>query len=351
MDKSVGEIAELVGGVVVGDAAARISGVNGIQQARSGDLTFVRSAGYLEHLSTTHATAALVTDRVSEAPITLIQVKDPYRAFVQVLQHCSSEYAPPRPQGIHPTAVIGERVQLGDDVAIDAHVRIADECIIGSGTTIYAGSYVGRGSRIGSGSTLHANVTLRESVVVGARCVLHAGVVIGSDGFGFAPVQGRWFKIPQVGNVVIGDDVEIGTNTAVDRATFGSTVIGSGTKIDNLVQIGHNVRIGENCVISGMTGIAGSTTIGNNVTIAAQVGIADHIEIGDGATIAGRAGVATNVKPGQVVSGFPAMEHNAALRIMASTRRLPDMAGRVKQLELRIQELEKILHGETEDHS
>jgi len=170
-------------------------------------------------------------------------------------------------------------------------------------------------------------------------------VVLGADGFGFAPVDGAWFKVPQVGTVVIGDDVEIGANSAVDRATFGRTVVGRGTKIDNLVQIGHNVELGEDCVVSGMTGIAGSATVGNHVIIAAQAGIGDHVEVGDGATVAGRAGVATSVKPGAVVSGFPAMEHQAALRVLASLRRLPDMRQRVRQLERRVQELEEQLHG------
>ena len=188
-------------------------------------------------------------------------------------------------------------------------------------------------------------MVLREETKVGARCIVHAGAVLGSDGFGFAPVGGQWAKVPQVGNVIIGDDVEIGTNSAVDRATFGSTVIGNGTKIDNLCQIGHNVQLGEHCVISGMTGVAGSTVIGNHVTIAAQVGIGDHLEIGDNATVGGRAGVATSVKPGAVVSGFPAMDHKAELRILASLRRLPDAVRRVKELERRIEQLEERLHG------
>jgi UDP-3-O-[3-hydroxymyristoyl] glucosamine N-acyltransferase len=217
---------------------------------------------------------------------------------------------------------------------------------------------------IGENTVIYPNATLREGVRVGARCLIHAGVVLGSDGFGFAPLDGAWFKVPQTGTVIIGDDVEIGANSAVDRATFGSTVIGRGTKIDNLVQIGHNVRIGEHCVISGMTGVAGSSTVGNHVTIAAQVGIADHVEIGDRVTIAGRSGVISAIEPGQVVSGFPAIDHHTDMRIMAARRRLPELPrlmARVKALESRIRELEerwpvagdkeKELHGKAADHS
>lgn len=345
MDKSVGEIAALVGGVVVGDSTRRITGVNGIKQAKTGDLSFVGAPRYLAWLDNTEASAVLVTSSVSSGPTTLIQVNNPYMAFVQVLREFADETAHRHPTGIHETAVIGNNVRLGKDVAIDAFVRIADDCVIGDGVTLYAGVYVGYGCSIGNQTVVYPNVTIRDGVEVGSRCVLHAGLVLGSDGFGFAPVNGAWFKVPQVGTVRIGDDVEIGTNSAVDRATFGTTVVGTGTKIDNLVQIGHNVEIGEHCVISGMSGIAGSTVIGNRVMIAAQVGVADHLEIGDGAVVAGRSGVATHVKPGQTVSGFPAVEHKTEMRILAGIRRVPDLLHRVRELEQRVHQMEKDLHG------
>ncbi|NIA16468.1 MAG: UDP-3-O-(3-hydroxymyristoyl)glucosamine N-acyltransferase [Nitrospiraceae bacterium] len=351
MDRSVGEIAKLVGGTVIGDAGIRITGVNGIKQASSGDLSFIGSPQYLPFLETTGASALLVTDDVTSVERTLIRVDRPYLSFLQVLQQCATEEGIPHPVGIHATAVIGQNVTLGRDVALDAHVRIADGCTLGDGVVVYANSYVGNSCNIGEETVIYPNVTLREGVSVGARCIIHAGAVLGSDGFGFAPMGGKLFKVPQVGTVVLGDDVEIGTNSAVDRATFGRTVIGNGTKIDNLVQIAHNVEIGEHTVISGMTGIAGSTTIGAGVTIAAQVGVVDHVEIGDGATIAGRSGVATSVKPGQVVSGFPATDHKLDMRILASLRRLPDMAPRVRRLERRIQELEEQLHGKAKNDS
>jgi UDP-3-O-[3-hydroxymyristoyl] glucosamine N-acyltransferase len=194
-------------------------------------------------------------------------------------------------------------------------------------------------------------VVLREGVRVGARCILHAGVVLGSDGFGFVPYQGRLHKVPQLGTVVIGDDVEIGSNSTVDRATFGATVIGNGTKIDNLVQIGHNVTVGEHCVFSGEAGVAGSATIGNGVTIAARAGVAGHLTIGDGVTVAALAGVTKSIPPGRVVSGFPAQDHDVEKRIRASMRFLPDALKRLKDLERRLTRLEGRPNGATEDDS
>jgi len=351
MNKSVGEIAELVGGIVAGDGTARITGLNGIKQAKAGDLTFVGSRQYLPYVDTTRASAILVGPEVVSTSKTLVHVKHPYAAFVKVIQACAAGAGARHPTGIHPAAVIGWNVSLGRDVGIDAHVRIADDAVIGDGVVLYANVYVGQGSRIGSHTIIYPNVTIRDGVTVGARCIIHAGTVLGSDGFGFAPVEGAWFKIPQLGDVIVGDDVEIGANSAVDRATFGSTIIGRGTKIDNLVQIGHNVEIGEHCVISGMSGVAGSTMIGNHVTIAAQVGITDHVEIGDGVTIGVRSGVVQSIPPGRVVSGFPAVDHQLALRVLAGLRYLPEMPRRIRELERRIQHMEEYVHGTAENDS
>lgn len=351
MDRSVGEIAELVGGEVDGDATVRITGVNGIREAKTGDITFVGSSHYANYLDTTSASAVFVGPKVGvRGGAVLIRVPDPFRAFVQVLQQCQADAGPVHPSGIHETAVLGQDVELGDGVCVGAHACVGDGAVLGDGVVLYPGVYVGRGCNIGSGTVVYPNAVIREGVEVGARCILHSGVILGSDGFGFAPVNGTLFKVPQVGRVLIGDDVEIGSNSAVDRATFGHTVVGTGTKIDNLVQIGHNVEVGRHCVISGMTGVAGSTRIGDGVTVAAQVGIADHMEIGDGATIAGRAGVVTRVKAGETVSGFPAIDHKADMRILASLRRLPDLAHRLRELEQRVCELEEQLHGKA-DHN
>ena len=345
MNQSAAQIAALVGGHVVGDETVELTGLNGIKQARPGDLAFVDSPRYLSFLQTTSASAILVAADVD--PVggkTLIQVKDPRMAFAAVLKACETEQTR-HPVGIHPTAVVGSNVKLGEDVALDAHAVIADGCEIGAGAVLYAGVYVGRQCSIGEKTIIHPNATIRERSVLGARCIIHANVAIGSDGFGYVPLDGIRFKIPQAGNVVIGDDVEIGSNSAVDRATFGSTVIGKGSKIDNLVQIGHNVELGEHSVIAGMTGVAGSATIGNHVTIGAQAGVAGHIDIGDGVTVGGRAAVSKSIEPGRVVSGYPIMDHGDYLRVLVALRHLPETARKVRRLEKRIRELEEQLHG------
>jgi len=350
MDMTTGEIAQLVGGTVQGDGRVRIRGVNGIKEAQPGQLTFLREARYLPYLATTGASAVLVSETPPDCRLPVILVQQPDLAFAQVLRHCEQEQVK-HPTGIHETAVIGRDVQLGQNVAIDAHVRLGGGCVLGDGVVLYAGVYVGRGTSVGADTVIYPNVTIREEIQVGARCVIHAGVVIGSDGFGFAPLDGAWQKIPQVGGVAIGDDVEIGSNTAIDRATFGQTRIGRGTKIDNLVQIGHNTQIGEHCVIAGMAGIAGSTVIGNHVRIGASAGIKGHIDIGDGATIGGRAGVTKSVAPGKVVSGFPAMDHNLERRVLVAQQRTPELLRRVRELERRLQALEDELHEQAEDDS
>jgi len=351
MNKTVGEIAELVGGTVVGDAAVCITGINAIRYAKPGDLTFLGSKQYIPYLDRTDAAAILVTEDISAKTKPLIRVNNPYMAFVRVIQAYNLTPQLHHPSGIHESAVIGKNVKLGENVGIDAHVRIADDCTIGDRVVLYPGVYVGHGSTIGDDTVLFPNVTLCENVTLGARCIIHPGVVFGGDGFGFAPIDDKWFKIPQIGKVIVQDDVEIGANSAVDRATFGNTVIGHGTKIDNLVQIGHNVELGEHCVVSGMTGIAGSTVVGDHVIIAAQVGISDHVVIGDGVTIGGRSGVTSSIEPDRIVSGFPARDHIEDKRIMASVHRLPDMLRRLRHLEQNVLKLEEKLHGKAENDS
>ncbi len=332
MDLSVADIATLVGGDVIGDATVRITGLNGIKEAQTGDICFVREARYAAFLGETQASAVLMKKAQDGLTIPVIEVGAPDLAFAQLLQHCEQEELQ-HPVGQHPSAVVDESARLGNNVVLDAYVCIAAGAVIGDNTVLYAGCYVGRDSKIGANSVLFPNVVVREKCTLGDRCILHPGVVIGADGFGFAPLDGKWMKIPQIGSVSIGDDVEIGANSAIDRATFGITKIGQGTKIDNLVQIGHNAVLGDHCVVAGQAGIAGSANIGNNVIVGAQAGVAGHIDIGDGVTLAGRAGATKTIAPGAIVSGFPAVDHNTERRISVAQRWVPDLIKRVKHLE------------------
>ena len=350
MKKKVREIAELVGGTVVSGDEVQIRGVNRIEHAQEGDLTFVTGPRYERLLGRTRASAIIVPRDISKCAKPLIQVDDPYAAFMRVLEVVREEVEQ-HPTHIHPAAAIGKNVTLGKNVAVGPYACIADDALIGDGVVVYAGAYVGRLSYIGAGTIVYPNATIRERVRIGARCIIHSGAVIGGDGFGFVEREGRWWKVPQVGTVVIGDDVEIGSNTTIDRATCGRTEIGRGTKIDNLVQIGHNVVVGEDCVISGMVGIAGSAVLGNSVKVGATAGIVGHVEIGDRVEIAARSGVTKSIAAGARVSGFPAKEHHEEKRIVASVRRLPELLRRVKRLEAEIEELEGRLHGKAENNT
>ncbi len=340
MNLTLGEIASIVGGKVEGDAGLRITGLNGLKEAGPGDLSFYADPRYQRFLETSPAAALIVDAAFPGNHRPLIRVASPYVAFAQLLKHLEGLLLI-HPAGIHPTAVVGEGAVIGKGVALDAHVVIAPGAKIGEGSVLYAGVYVGRNSSIGPNCVLYPHVSIRERVILGARCMVHANSAIGSDGFGFTDTGGRKVKIPQVGAVIIGDDVEIGSNTSIDRATTGNTTIGSGTKIDNLVQIGHNVSIGEHCTISGVTGISGSTTIGNRVTIGGQAGTAGHLKIGDNVVIGGRAGVTKSVPANSIVSGFPAVDHQVSRRILAGLPFIPDALRRLRKLEKQVEDLGK----------
>ncbi|MFA6239428.1 MAG: UDP-3-O-(3-hydroxymyristoyl)glucosamine N-acyltransferase [Candidatus Hydrogenedentales bacterium] len=348
MNATVGEIADLVGGVVQGDRGILVSGLCGIRQAREGDLTFLSDVRYASHLRETRAAAVLASRDISDAPCALIHVDNPYMAMLAVSVHYFGNQHPV-PTGVHPSAVVGEGVTLGRDVAVDALARVADNCSLGDGVVVHSGAYIGPNTRLGAGTVVHANATVYDRTVAGDRCIIHSGAVIGADGFGFAQQGGVNVKIPQLGNVVLGNDVEVGANAAIDRATFGSTTIGDGSKIDNLVQIGHNVQIGKHCIICGNAGIAGSSILGDHVTVGAGSGITGHIEIGDGVVVAGNSGVTKSVKSGKVVSGFPAAEHDQVRRMQAAFRNLPEALRRLRQIEQRLEQLEG--NGTPENHS
>ena len=342
MDMTAGEIAAMTGGTVAGDASVRLTGVNGVDEAGPGDLCFVRSAEYASRLTESNASAVLIQEAPPELPMTAICVPSPDLAFGMVLKHCESLQLV-HPKGIHEQAAVHPDATLGTDVAIGACAIVESGAQIGSGAILYPGCYVGREAHIGAGTILYPNATVREECHIGDRCIIHAGATIGSDGFGYARVDNQWVKIPQVGRVIIEDDVEIGSGTAVDRATFGTTRVGRGTKIDNLCQVGHNVQIGEHCALAGMVGVAGSAVLKDRVQVGASAGIRGHITIGDDATVAARGGVVKSVEPGAVVSGFPAIDHLEERRVLVAQRRVPELIRRLKVLERELEAVKEQL--------
>ena len=342
MNLTVGDIAALVGGKVSGDSSVTITGVNGVDEAGDGDLCFIRNVQYLPQLAKSGAAAVLIQEAPESLAIPAILVPKPDLAFAMVLKYCETQQLR-HPSGIHPAAAIDPTAILGQNVAIGACAVIDADVQIGDGAIIYAGVYVGHATRIGAGTIIYPNVTIREETEIGAGCIVHAGATLGSDGFGYAPLEGAWMKIPQVGRVVLEDEVEIGSCTSVDRATFGETRIGKGTKIDNLVQIGHNVRIGEHCALAGMVGVAGSAQLRDRVQVGASAGIKGHITVGEGAMVAARSGVVKSVEPGAIVSGFPAIDHDEERRVMVAQRRIPELIRRIRSLERELEALKEQL--------
>lgn len=338
------QLAGLVGGEIRrGDPTARLTGINSITEAGPGEVTFLGNDRYAPALKTTQAAAVLVAANAEiaagEGPA-LIAVANPTLAFSAVVRHFTPA-PPPFQPGVHPSAQVAEgvrfdpsRVSIGPCAVVEAEVGIGDGC------SIHAGAFVGRGACLGEDCVLHAGSTVRERCVLGSRVVVHSGTVIGSDGFGYEFTGGRHVKIEQVGIVEIGDDVEIGACTTIDRARFGRTVIGEGTKIDNLVQIGHNVRIGRHCVIVSQVGISGSTRLGDFVTVAGQVGIAGHLEIADKVVLLAKAGVTKSLTEPGAYTGFPAKPLLEGRRLLTLPGKIPDILERLKTLEKRLAALE-----------
>lgn len=342
MRVTVREVAHLVGGTVIGDETQVLTGISSLTEANPGDVSFLANPKYETYLGETKAAAVLVANQHKAPNLVQIVVPNPDFAFARVVATYGPKAVPP-PRGIHPTAMVGERVTLGTNIAVGPYVVIADGAAIGDNTVIYPHVYIGHETTIGTDSTIYPQVSIRERCVIGSRVILHSGVVIGSDGFGYASVEGVHHKIPQVGIVVVEDDVEIGANTCLDRARFGRTRIGKGTKIDNLVQIAHNVETGHHCIIVAQVGVAGSTKLGNYVTLAGQAGISGHLTIGDHAIVTGKAGVSKNIPPRMVVRGSPAQEIKACQAQEVAVRRLPATQGAVKELQARVAELERRL--------
>jgi UDP-3-O-[3-hydroxymyristoyl] glucosamine N-acyltransferase len=332
---TLGEIAARIGGTVRGDAARKVAGIRSLGEAGPDDLSFVAHPKYRRAASMSRAAGLLASDREALPGHNLILVANPYAALAGVI----GLFFPPqdRRPGISPRAEVAEGVRLGPDLAIGPFAVVGRGSSLGDGSSLMAGAIVGEEVTIGPGCVLHPGVVVYARSVLGARVVVHAGAVIGSDGFGYAEEGGVRTKIPQVGNVVIEDDVEIGACVAIDRATFGSTIIGRGSKIDNLVQIGHNVVIGEDSVLVAQSGIAGSTRIGRGVILAGQAGVGGHLNLADGAIVGAKSAALQDLPPKSFVLGIPATDHREWKRGQAALRRLPDLLHRVARLERALQ--------------
>ncbi len=339
LHKTLNEIAKLIDGKVIGDGDILITGVSGIKEAAEGDITFLANPKYSPLMDKTRAAAIITSIDAQKTSKPVILTENPSLAFAKIISMFMPDDAG-HPEGIDYTVVMGKNVTLGKDVAIGAYVVIGDNVVIGDKTIIYAGCFIGHHSKIGNQTLIYPHVSIRERISIGNRVIIHSGTVIGSDGFGFATIKGSHHKIPQVGTVEIADDVEIGANVTIDRARFDKTVIGRGTKIDNLVQIAHNVVIGENSLIVAQVGISGSTIIGNSVTLAGQAGLVGHITIGDNAIVTAQSGVAKSVPPDTMVSGYPARPFMTTQRVNASLQNLPKLFDLVRELKKKIEELE-----------
>ncbi len=339
MNASLFEIASLVQGVVVGDEKLMISALSPIDSVMNNALVFAEGADNLKQAAASNAAAILVASDVSGINKPIIQVAHPFKAFITLLTHF---YPPHKPQeGIHPTAIIAEHVVLGSNIAVGPYVVIESGSTIGNNCVIKSHVHIGHHVTIGAGTTIHPQVTIYDNCQIGARVSIHASTVIGSDGFGYTFDNGQHIKVPHVGQVIIEDDVEIGANTVIDRATLGATIIGEGTKIDNLVQIAHSVKLGKHNILCAFTGIAGSSTSGNNVIFAANVGVSDHVRIDDGVILGARAGVPPkkHLKQGNIYLGSPARPRDKAIEQELATTRIPFIRKNLQNLTKRVAEL------------
>ena len=321
-----GLLASLVGGSVEGDAEVSITEFAKIEEAAPGCVTFIANPKYAHFINTTKASAVIV-GRDFEAPkgvkATLIRVDDPYSALAELL--AAFEANKSRPVGIERPCYISEDVEIPEDCYVGAFAYIGKGVRIGKGVSIYPHAYIGDNVEVGDGSTVRSLVSVYEGCRIGRRCLIHSGAVIGADGFGFAPKDGSYEKIPQVGIVVLEDDVEVGANTTIDRATFGSTVIGRGTKLDNLIQVAHNVQIGHDNVIAAQTGVAGSTHIGDSNRIGGQVGFAGHIHFGSNCEVGAQSGIPKGYGDGRRIIGYPAVDAREFARTQVYLKKLPGL--------------------------
>jgi UDP-3-O-[3-hydroxymyristoyl] glucosamine N-acyltransferase len=345
--RSLESLAREVGGKVIGDGSVVISGLAGIEGAQEGDITFASTERFIPLLKGTKASAAIVSQEITDVSFPLLIVKNPLLAAAKILAAFTRQ--PYVAGGVSAMAWVSPSAKVSKDATIHPFVSIGDEAEIGSRVTIYPFVSIGPQAAIGEDTVIYPHVTIYPRCILGKRVIIHAGTVIGADGFGFVKDGEANVRIPQVGIVEIEDDVEIGANCCLDRATFGKTLVKKGVKFDNLVQIGHNVQIGENSIIVAQVGISGSTKLGKNVTLAGQVGLVDHIEIGDNVMIGAQSGIAKNVPPNQIVLGTPHLPYRQFLKVAAVWSRLPEIRKELDLLRKRVAALEKKKATEKEE--
>lgn len=343
MTFSAQQIAQLINGKIEGNAEATVNSFGKIEEARSGQLSFLANLKYEEFLYTTSASIIIISEALElKAPVnaTLIRVADAYTAFATLLSFYQ-DMITRELKGTQEPSYIDKSARLGEEVFIGAFAYLSENVELANGVKIFPQVFIGRNVKIGENSIIHPGVKIYHDCVIGKNVTIHAGTVIGSDGFGFAPQpDGSFKKVPQIGNVVVEDRVEIGSNSTIDRATIGSTLIRAGAKLDNLIQIAHNVEIGHNTVIAAQAGVSGSTKLGNNVMIGGQAGIVGHLQIADGSKINAQSGVSKSMKiPNQAVTGSPAYDYTSSLRSQAVSRNLPAMEKRLKELEAQVKQL------------
>jgi len=340
--RTLKELAEYLGGRVIGDENVKVNGLAPLESAESDKITFLANPKYASKVAETRAAALLIVPGGESYGRNVIEVANPYLGFAKLLTlFCTKPY---HSLGVLPEANVGTRVTLGEEISIHPGACIGNCVTIGDRSVIHSGAVIYEGAIIGDDCVIHANVVVRERCRIGNRCIIQPGAVIGSDGFGYAPDGSAYFRIPQIGIVVLEDDVEIGANCTIDRAALEITLIRRGTKLDNLVQIAHNCQIGEDCMIVSQVGISGSTKIGNNVTLAGQVGVAGHLTIGDNVMVGAQSGVPSSLAANSGYSGSPTMPHRDWLRAMAVVPRLPELKKNISALEKRIAELEAALN-------
>ena len=342
MEFTAAAIAGFLKGEIVGDPGTVVNTVAKIEEGRAGALSFLANPKYEHYLYTTESSIVLVNKSLvpsGKVNATMIRVDNAYEAFASLLQLVDK--ARPRKKGIHPTAVIESTAKIGEDVYIGAFVYIGDNALVGDNSSVYSHVSIGDKTSIGKNCTIYPGVKIYHECIIGDGCTIHAGTVIGSDGFGFAPQsETEFMKIPQIGNVVIEDHVEIGANVAIDRATMGSTVIRKGVKLDNLIQIGHNVEVGENTVMAGQSGIAGSSKGGKNCMFAGQIGVSGHVKVADGTKIGAQSGVPGDIREeNTILTGYPAIDHRNFLRSSVLFKKLPELKTRIDNLEKEVESL------------